>query len=195
MEVRNDFFRLVVGLSAFALGIGVYFIWQSSPAETVTAVPNTVKPFAESSPIFVPLPPPLETAVENEAEPADEFYPDGSFYPDGELPKAFKDIEVLMIEATDWYDEKDNYKPKPMLVKGSLHTKNQFKFAKISINNRLISFETTTVKGIKYTFVGEYQKNPESSENDGIDLKGMLKKFKDGKEIGSSKMGFYASGC
>lgn len=198
MKTKVYFFRLIIGLSAFVLSVVIYFIWQGFPAKSVTAIPSVVKPVAESSPVFVPLPPPETTvAVENNEEPADEFYPDGEFYPQDDLPKAFKDIEVLEIEANDWsdYGENNNYKPKPILAKGLLHTKTEFKFTKISINNRLISFETTSVKGIKYTFVGEYPKNAENSEDDGVDLKGVLRKFKDGKEIAKSKMGFYVSGC
>jgi hypothetical protein len=157
MEVRNDFFRLVVGLSAFALGIGVYFIWQSSPAETVTAVPNAVKPIAESSPIFVPLPPPLETAVENDAEPADEFYPDGDYYLMGDLPKGFKDIDYLSITANKYEIEKDGTSYwKQILPEGHIFTKTKFKFSRIFINSREISFETKTIKGISYKFIGNF---------------------------------------
>ena len=200
MKTKVYFFRLTVGLTALFLGLGIYFVWQKISAQTVSAIPALVKPVAASSPIFVPLPPLEKTNLVNEEakteeETESEFYPDGNYYTSEELPKSFRNIESLSIEANDWsnYGESENYDPKPMLAKGFLQGDTEYKFVKISINNRLISFETEKKNGISYTFVGEFPK--ESADGASGDLKGVLKKFKDGKQIAKSKVEFYVSGC
>lgn len=202
MKTKVYFFRLMVGLTALFIGVSLYFVWQGISAQSVSAIPDLVKPVASASPVFVPLPPNeikdlITEEPKTDEEAAYEFYPDGDYYPLDELPKVFNNIDFLEIAANDWsdYDGSENYQPKPIVPKGALHTEIEYKFAKISINNRLISFETEKVKGINYTFVGEYPKDGKFGNDEWVDLQGILKKFKNGKEVAKSKIGFVVAGC
>lgn len=202
MKAKVYFFRVIIGITALLIGIGFYFIWQKVSAQSASAIPDMVKPVASASPVFVPLPVNEKTdsiSEENrpDEEPSYQFYPDGEYYPLNEQSKVFKDIEFLEIEANDWtdYGESENYQPKPIVPKGALHTKIEYKIAKISINNRIISFETEKIKGINYIFVGEYLKDGKSENDEWVDLQGVLTKMKNGKVVAKSEIGFVAGGC
>ena len=200
MKAKVYFFRLIIGLSTFGLGIGVYFVWQSFPAQTVEAIPNMVKPVAVASPIFMSLQPVTDSkadeAVENIEEKEDEFYAGGDYYLIGNSPKGFEDFESLSISTDDWDDKLE--KLAPTAPKGSLFTKKEHKFTRIAINNRWLSFKTEKINGISYEFIGNYPKE-EISLNNGEDfvyLQGRLIKFKDGKKVAEIEVKFGAiDGC
>lgn len=202
MKAKVYFFRVIIGITALFIGVSFYFIWQKVSAQSVSAIPDLVKPVASASPIFVPLPINEKTdSISEENTPDEEtsyeFYPDGEYYPLNEQLKGFKDIEFLEIEANDWsnYGESENYQTKPIVPKAALHTKIEYKIAKISINNRIISFETEKIKGVNYIFVGQYPKEGELENDEWVDLKGVLTKIKNGKVVAKSEIGFVVSGC
>lgn len=203
MKVRIYFFRIIVGLMTFTAGLGIYFVWQNFPAPTVSKISPMVSPIASASPVFVSFPPvtqtnnPVNKTVENE-ETEENFYPDGDYYLIGDLPKAFRDFDYLTVNANKHEAEKDGTSSwKPMVTEGFIFTKTKFKFVRISINNRQISFETEKVNGVSYKFTGVYPKE-DFSLNDGEDyiaLQGRLTKFKDGKKIATIKAKFGVIEC
>jgi hypothetical protein len=192
MKTKTYFFRLIIALIALVIGLGVYRIverFQQSFDEHDACLnqPQNVIQVA-------PKEQPVETAPIQEDLQDSEFYPDGEYYPSEEdLVDGFRNLEELTIEANDWTEATDDIPPKQISPKGMLKAGNEFNFTKISINNRLISFETEKINGIKFTFVGNFL-DPSDFEGN-PPLSGILTKYKDGKIVAKREFGFYADGC
>jgi len=136
--------------------------------------------------------------LRNETPPLpDDFDATGSYsLIMDQLPDAFADIGFIDISSREYADANGMYTSRPIIPSGTLHTKNWHVFTRVSIGNREISFETTTEGGISYQFVGYF---PISSEyitcqgcENPADLKGRLKKLKDGNVIAELDANLYA---
>lgn len=145
----------------------------------------------------------IESETEAQTEPEDEWQWDGSgeFYLAAEvLPKGFKDFEFMEIITRDYevQDETGAYGV-PIPPQGFIQTKTKFKFVRIGIGNKQVSFETEKINGISYKFTGNYREENGDScpiEENSVDLKGRLVKMKNGKEIAETSVGFHVScGC
>lgn len=128
------------------------------------------------------------------------FDPSGGYSLDMEIvPKTFADIEYLEIVTHEYLEENESYISRPIVPTGMLKTKKSFAFTKILVGNREISFETESIDGIRYQFVGVF---PESNEMINCeaceyppDLKGQLKKIKNGRVVAEWHAKFYVQGC
>jgi hypothetical protein len=191
MKVKKYLFRLVVGLLALALGLGVYWIFEYlqryNEEIDLCLVPSERIQLADYSPIFEKQESLVNPKVE---ETPNEFYPDGEFYQEDKLTGEFKDFIHFEVTTEDWTNatEKNDYQPKPIIPKGLLQARKKYKFVKISAANWMLSFETEKIDGINYSFTGNYLKNSTEKEN-WIDLKGTLIKYKHGKKIAQMKLG------
>ncbi|HRH45512.1 MAG TPA: hypothetical protein PKY82_27990 [Pyrinomonadaceae bacterium] len=186
MKIKVYLFRLIAGVVTLTLGIGIYFIWQA----LITVNPIVkVTPVIESSQTVSEIKQSENEAVENTE---DEFYPDGEYYLITDSLENFEDLDNLQIEAHEYITKKDGTSDwKPIPPKGYFLRKSKFKFTRIAIANREISFETQKIKGISYKFTGYYPKN--LSFNDGEDfvaIQGVLSKYKDGKKISEMEVKF-----
>ena len=130
---------------------------------------------------------------------ASDFDPTGN-YSLGvkELPNPFDDISFLHIMAREYSLQNGSYVASPTVPTGSLHGKrSSFSLTRISIGNREISFETDTVDGLKYRFLGHFPRSAEHTkcECEGCEhraeLKGSLKKVRGGKVIAEMDATFY----
>jgi hypothetical protein len=192
MKTKHYFFRLIIALIALVIGLGVYRIverYQQSfeVEERCLNQPQNVIPIA-------PKEQPAETASIQEDLQDSAFYPDGEYFPTEEdLVDGFRNLEELTIEANDWINTTEDIPPIPVLPKGSLKTDKSYNFVKISINNRMISFETEKINGIKFTFIGNFS-DPSDFEGN-PPLEGILTKYKNGKLVVQKSVGFYADGC
>lgn len=205
MNVKSFVFRFIVGTLAFSLSIGVYFIWQKLTIKTVAQSTSLVKPviqISETKSVVESLDSLPSTNIEVSTEKVESeeypFYPDGEFYTNTNLTKEFIDFRYIEVEANDWEkaSEENDYKPLPIIPKGFLLTNKKFKFIKINLGNRLISFKTETRNGISYKFIGEYPNNKNlNTEDEWIELKGTLTKYKNSKKVASQKMKLYVPGC
>lgn len=193
MKTKLYFFRLIIALIALVIGLGVYRLvehYQQSFEEQETCL---TQPY-----YFVPDKTPELSAndsVKTDSQDS-EFYPDGEYYPNEEdLVDGFRNLEELTIEANDWANAEDYNKPQPILPKGTLKAGKSYKFAKISINNRIISFETENKKGVSYSFIGEFPKEQSDGDEWLVGISGFLRKFRDGKQVAKIKINFYVGGC
>ncbi len=194
MKTKTYFFRLIIALIALVIGLGVYRIverFQQSFEEQETCLhqPQNVIPIATKEET-------VETKSVQEDSQNYQFYPDDTYYTwDENLPDGFRNLRYLTIETTDWINTKEDNKPQPILPKGELQAGKEYKFNKISINNRLISFETQKINGIHFTFVGTFPEDLVDETDHPIDLKGVLSKYKNGKLVAKHKVDFYVGGC
>lgn len=171
----------------------------------MTTMSSLTKPSAITESVVVQAAEP-EKVVEfqnlrNDPQPAPEdFDPSGPYSLDTEkVPAAFADIEWLDIVTHRYLEDGETYVSRPIIPTGSLQTKKSFEFAKIAVGNREISFETTTVDGVRYEFVGNFPVSTEYIACEGCeyppDLSGKLKKMKNGKIVAEMDAKFYYNGC
>jgi hypothetical protein len=208
MKAKVYLFRVVIGLIAFGLGIGIYWTIKgfgefeseyptclNYPAEISLEEANIVK--EELNPNgSLSLTNRDMTAAQTTEVIEDSFYAGGDYYLIGDLPKDFKDFDYLSISTDDWDDKAKTLFPIP--PKGSLFMRKEHKFIRIAINNRQISFKTEKINGVSYEFTGNYPKEEVSLNNseDYVYLQGRLIKFKDGKRIAEIEAKFGAiDGC
>ncbi len=83
-------------------------------------------------------------------------------------------------------------------ISGRLYTAGglvyNFKTAKLIKGKRgyeQLTFTTTKLGGIHYTFTGTYTDDPELEQGQYITLKGMLNKYKDGQAVTTAPLGLY----
>jgi hypothetical protein len=219
MKAKVYFFRLVIGFSAFLTGISVYSFFQASQLGKfpTAAVENATQPNSEIDPtvelvkqakaeaevnirrefagLFEQVQADTEQSVRQEFEAKYSFVPDGEYYPsEDDLSEGFKNVQWLVIESTDWTNATADIPPR-ILTKGEFKAGKLYKFVKIAINNRLISFETEQINGIRYAFVGNFPDDTDFDEKHPADLLGILKKYKNGKLVAKQDFGFYVGGC
>jgi hypothetical protein len=115
------------------------------------------------------------------------------------IPKAFADIESLDITTREYTVENGTYTNRPIVPSGMLETTEIFEFSKIYIGGREISFETEPVNGVSYQLVGTFLDSSEMITCETCeyprDLKGHLKKIKNGKVIAEMNAEFFIAGC
>ena len=130
----------------------------------------------------------------------EDFDPSGPYVLDPEkVPAAFADIEWLDIVTHRYLKDNEIYINQPIIPSGSLEAKKEFTLTKIALRNREIAFETASVGGISYQFVGNFPVLTESIDCEGCEypanLTGRLKKLRNGKLIAEMDAKFYISGC
>lgn len=130
--------------------------------------------------------------------PAESFDPSGDYYitTDGSS-SVFADVRIT-ITARDYSYENGVYSNNPIVPSGMLFDGKEFALAKIAVGEREITFETETVGGIRYQFVGHFPVSPETSCVNceyPPDLTGVLRKIKEGKVLDAATVDFYVAGC
>jgi hypothetical protein len=198
MKLRIFVYRLAAAATAFILGVGFFSVGQYfqtpetdavQPAveqETVSVTPRTM---------FVPFPvePTTGGIIGSQEDTKREFDAAGDYYIIGDLPKGFKDFDGLSIETKNYEkaSAENDYVGMPIPPEGYVSTKKKFKFARINIADKQISFETEAKKGISYKFVGKFIDEEEITVGEYpeyIVLKGRLVKMRDGKKIAESEV-------
>jgi hypothetical protein len=194
MKTKTYFFRLTIALIALVIGLGVYRVverFQHSFDEKDACLnqPQNVIPIVTKEQI-------TETASIQEDLQDSAFNPDGEFYPNEEdLVDGFRNLESLTVEANDWTNATEDIPPKPISPNGMIKAGREYNFTKISINNRLLSFETEKINGISFIFIGSFPDDSTFDEKHPADLIGILTKYKNGKLIVQKSIGFYVDGC
>ncbi len=146
----------------------------------------------------------MEKTDDSEKESEYEFDGEGDYYIIGDLPKGFKDLDSLSITTNDYEKgtPENDYNDTAIPPEGSIFTKKEFKFVRINIASKQIAFVTEIKKGISYEFIGVFVKEEIKHTTDygyefteSVDLKGRLKKLRDGKKVAESKVRFELGGC
>lgn len=213
MKLRKYLVRTTVGATAFLFSLGIFTTWQyarTAPSvldrneQAVNSENST--PVAFKSIIELPNPLTTEKPVETKDEPEkieSEFDAEGYYYIYGEkTPKGFEDFQNFNVTNKNYKTENEDDYGKLIAPEGYVQAKNELNFNKISIGNNQIRFETERVKGINYSFAGEFTETrsfiylePEETEKV---LKGVLIKKRNGKKIAEAEavFGWFAElGC
>ena len=106
----------------------------------------------------------------------------GAYYFVDEPPEAFKDVDWIALFAVDASGHK-------VPLNGFIRLKDRhrgrfvnFFLTKSTLRGQAISFSTKVVRGISYTFEGQFLKL-ENLEDNEIVLKGVLTKFRNGRKV------------
>ena len=193
-------------LTAFGLSVGLFDIGRYLTANSAPEVKQveevktvTIDELRSSQTDLEPKIEEPAPVVESEETTKPEFYADGYYYIIGDAPKGFKDFDSLTIETTDYNlaTPENDYKYINIPPKGYVFTTKEFNFKRISVSEKRISFETETIKGISYKFVGEFtEEEVELGEYTEYALiKGTLTKMRDGKKITAAEVKLAAGGC
>lgn len=200
MKLRKYLVRTVVGATAFLFSLGIFTTWQHArlaPEKSARIEPLKT---AEPPPQTAAEPQMPETA--NAAETA-KFDAEGYYYISGDpTPKGFEDFQNFNITNKDYKTENEADYGKLIAPEGYVQAEKELKFNKISIGDNLIRFETERVKGISYSFEGEFIETRsfvflESEETEKV-LKGVLIKKRGNRKIAEAQalFGWFAElGC
>jgi hypothetical protein len=203
MKIKIYLFRLAITLTTFFFAVTVFNALHFFQAQVFA--------LRAEQPVKVPIAEPkgmrsdtefVEQIKNEQAEitqqPETVFDATGSYYFDGEKPpKGFENFDFLEIIARDYETGSNEYVGgAPIPPKGFVQTKKPYKFVRISIGDKEISFETEKISGISYRFDGRFRSDDSylSGEN-AADLTGRLVKLKNGKKIAEAKAEFFAGGC
>ncbi|MEO8072721.1 MAG: hypothetical protein ABI686_05690 [Acidobacteriota bacterium] len=217
MKAKIYLFRLAVGFAAFVCGVGFFavgryfqtaFLVKEQKVELVAPAPILTEQ-TETSVIEQ-----TDVAADSEENSKYEFDIDGYYGIIGELPKGFNDYGVtgklpkgfedfgeIGITTLNYENasEENGYEGTPVPPGGYVWTDREYKFAKINVNNKYMSFETYTIKGVSYKFIGKFlEKAPfwKLDEQKPV-LEGRFVKLSKGKKVAESDVRFfwYEGGC
>ncbi len=111
------------------------------------------------------------------------------------LPRGFHDFDYIEISTHEYVenDKTDQWIPVAVPPRGSLQTKRNYKFTSVSISPDFVTFETESIRGVQYRFMGKYQ--PYQDEKVGDALSGTLEKLENGKRTAEMVVTLSPGGC
>ena len=116
----------------------------------------------------------------------ERFDPNGTFWILGEPPPEFSDFSAINLNA-----RKVRWLPSSGV---QLNNGRLFRFTQLTVQRSRLTFTTTQVRGVSYSFSGRFLKGGVFSETVLDDqspvLEGVLTKFRLGKKAGESKLRF-----
>jgi len=199
MNLKNYLFRLAAILTAFMLGVGFFNAAQYQPSIFQTPETAEAQPLVKQETVFVP-PRPVptvifaapETVADSKEETEAELDAGDEYYIIGDLPKGFKDFDILDITTRNYenLNAENDYQGTPIPPEGYVLTKKKFKLVRINIANRQITFETEAKDGISYKFVGKFiDEEPIIGVYTSYAvLEGRLVKMRAGKKVAESEV-------
>jgi hypothetical protein len=157
------------------------------PATASVAAPAT----SESAPVQTTAATTTATTAGIEPTAAAAFDPTGAYFPMTDLPPEFQELEHLGLATID-----DNAAPAPLngFLRPKAPSAADYLLVKPSLNGKTLTFTTTTVRGVHYTFtgafprLGNFPETPPSYEE--VALSGTLTKLRDGQTIASTPVHF-----
>jgi len=200
MKTKIYLFRIVAGVLAFLFSLGIFTVWQSFQITAAPTPPSAVSEYdsvnlRETYPMMsfeTVDEPPMPKTLKDEAET--KFDAEGYYYISGDVPKGFEDFENFNVTNKNYKSEDEAEYGKLIAPEGYVQTKKEFKFRKISIGNGQIQFETERIKGISYTFSGQFTetRNFIYLESEAVEkvLEGNLIKKRSGKKIAETQAAF-----
>lgn len=209
MNIRKFMLRSAVAFSAFALGYAAFAEYRFVRSFLESGrLEQTVVPRAEmdaisltNAELYTPPMEEVQTEVVSSGQTTENTYDfdaSGTYsLADFEKPaKGFEDFEYLEIVAMIY--ETDTTPATPIPPRGGIRAKRMYKFKNVAISPTDIAFETETVRGINYKFVGSFPRGPfgESCAVTAADITGQLTKLKNGKRVATKKAEFLLDcGC
>jgi hypothetical protein len=189
MRLKVYFLRVALAFATFVLGVGLYGAGQYLKSFFETKPPKASVAVEKQE--VVKVVPVTDKSASTETEEED-YGNGGNFYialDVEDLPKEFKDFgEIKIIDRL--YDVDREKYPEGIVIapEGYVEAKQKYKFTRISVSRKSLSFETEAKKGISYKFVGEFDNDDETATV----FKGRLTKMRDGKKLASERFNFEA---
>ena len=120
----------------------------------------------------------------------------GAYFPAGQLPAEFADIEHLSLATID---AQGNAADLNGFIRPKERSAKDYKLVDPKLEGKFLTFTTTTVRGVSYSFKGSFERLDDFSKNppaaDELILKGTLTKMEDGEEAALTRVGFtYSAG-
>lgn len=198
-------FNVGVRVAVFGLALMLGTTVVAASRFVFNTIANVLNPAAISKSAAFMVEPESFSVLDEKDFPSErvrepDFDPTGAYSLNIEkAPKAFADIEFLEIVTREYTEDDGTYTNRPVVPSGKLQTKEEFTFSRIAVGNHEISFETDSVDGISYQFVGQFPNSAEVINCETCeyppDLTGVLKKVKNSKVIAELNAKFYVAGC
>ena len=120
----------------------------------------------------------------------------GAYFVKGSLPSDFSEIEHLSLATID-----DQGNPAPLngFIRPKRRSAKDYQLVRPKLDGKNLSFTTTTVNGVSYSFTGTFEKLDDFSANpppsDEVILRGKLTKLLDGNMVIETDVNFtYSAG-
>ncbi len=198
MKITRSILAAAAFLFTFLVGTGSY--------AAVTATASLLAPLTEqksdlpaielsAAPASVVETEPEMVVIEQTPLP-DEFYAGGVFvHYEESLPTGFSDLNYLEIITHNFEKTDENGDAgAPIPPNGHLMTGKEFNFKRISISRKHVAFQTETVDGVSYRFVGKYLLSDYEGQSYVEHLSGEIIKIVDGKWVAAADITLYPEG-
>lgn len=134
-----------------------------------------------------------ETEETDEEEQGDVT---GAYFPDDVLPDEFSEIDHLSLATID---AQGNPAPLNGFIRPRQRAAKDYKLVDPKLEGKKLTFSTSTIGGIGYSFTGTFEKLDDFSAQpppaDEVVLKGTLTKTSDGEEVAETQVSFtYSAG-
>lgn len=177
---------------------GLFVVGCGKLSDTATESSNksaaTASPSANQTPAGQPA---KRTDANNEKTGTDSSGDvTGAYFATGTLPNDFSEIDFLSLATID-----DQGKPAPLngFIRPKRRSAKDYQLVNPKLNGRNLTFTTTTVGGVGYSFTGTFEKldnfpaNPPPSDK--VILRGKLTKLLDGTMVIETDVSFtYSAG-
>lgn len=188
----NRLFLVCALCGLFAVGCST--TTSNSVTESTNKSASTASPSATATPAGQPTKR-TDTSSEKTSTNAQGDVT-GAYFVKGTLPGDFSEIEHLSLATID-----DQGNPAPLngFIRPKRRSAKDYKLVNPKLNGRNLTFSTTTVDGVGYSFTGTFEKLDDFSANppptDEVILKGKLTKLRDGNMVIETDVNFtYSAG-
>jgi hypothetical protein len=201
--LRKPFYVAVAGMT-LAFGIGaVAAVRIAYAAASRLATSQVTTPVAEPVTVTPVLAQPVvvESAIDESCgglAATTKFDPTGDYALElDKVPRPFSDLENLTLETREYVEQDGEFIDRPIVPRGSIQTKRELKLTRIALGDHQLAFQTETVNGVSYRFVGQFLSIENYGEAGSMpDLKGRLIKIRSGKWAAEMEAEFYLQcGC
>jgi hypothetical protein len=177
---------------------GLFAVGCSTASNSVTE--NTNKSASTASPSATATPagqPAKHTAASNEkTDTSTQGDVTGAYFVKGTLPGDFSEIEHLSLATID-----DQGNPAPLngFIRPKRRAAKDYQLVNPKLSGKTLTFSTTAVSGVSYSFTGTFEKLADFSANpppsDEVILRGKLTKLVDGNMVIETDVNFtYSAG-
>jgi hypothetical protein len=190
----EDMKRLFVVCALFALCAVGCNKTSNTVTENVNKLTATASPSATAKPAEQPAKP-AETSNKNSGTETQGDVT-GAYFPTGTLLPDFADIDQLSLATID-----DQGNPAPLngFIRLKRKSAKDYKLVDPKLNGKNLTFSTTSVNGVSYSFTGTFEKlgnfpvNPPPTDE--VILRGKLTKLLDGNMVIEADVNFtYSAG-
>ena len=184
--------RLILVCALF----GLFAVACSTTSNSVTESAN--KSSTSASPAATPTPQPTKRADASSEKTGAAAKGDvtGAYFVKGSLPGDFSEIDHLSLATID---DRGNPSALNGFIRPKRRSAKDYQLVSPKLNGKELTFTTTTVDGISYSFTGTFEKLDDFSANppptEEVILRGKLSRLRDGNVVIETNVNFtYSAG-